>query len=177
MGSIHEKNQGPKISCYCTFKERVLLPETGFCFTCYGVIENNQVNFLWWFSTFSLAGWNLILNQHDQGCKWKIDRNCELFDPNLSDKTLAWRTLQTPGQHVKAKLLWKKAPKNPLMVCFFSLSFSPLKNSSKKPKSMKILVEIIFSPEKYFLADLFFHGGNRFWLLLPSELYPALKAL
>ncbi len=20
MGSIHEKNQGPKISCYCTFK-------------------------------------------------------------------------------------------------------------------------------------------------------------
>jgi hypothetical protein len=22
MGSIHEKNQGPKISCYCTFKWR-----------------------------------------------------------------------------------------------------------------------------------------------------------
>jgi hypothetical protein len=21
MGSIHEKNQGPKISCYCTFKD------------------------------------------------------------------------------------------------------------------------------------------------------------
>ncbi len=21
MGSIHEKNQGPKISCYCTFKQ------------------------------------------------------------------------------------------------------------------------------------------------------------
>ncbi len=24
MGSIHEKNQGPKISCYCTFKQWVL---------------------------------------------------------------------------------------------------------------------------------------------------------
>jgi hypothetical protein len=24
MGSIHEKNQGPKISCYCTFKSQAL---------------------------------------------------------------------------------------------------------------------------------------------------------
>ncbi len=23
MGSIHEKNQGPKISCYCTFNESI----------------------------------------------------------------------------------------------------------------------------------------------------------
>jgi hypothetical protein len=24
MGSIHEKNLGPKISCYCTFKEQII---------------------------------------------------------------------------------------------------------------------------------------------------------
>jgi hypothetical protein len=35
MGLIHEKNERPKISCYCTFKQHFC--EDGFCLSSSGV--------------------------------------------------------------------------------------------------------------------------------------------